>query len=128
MKSIRVLVFLVILTLLAYCSEKDEIFQPYINHDITACGVNDPLNNLPWLNEIVTLANSDETGNYLGTIWLKEYESQEFFVTNMMLGSGGLMYWTFNCSGEFDPVGDSDFYNSFCDCEIIYSNLPENIR
>ncbi|MBL7014225.1 MAG: hypothetical protein ISR83_07370 [Candidatus Marinimicrobia bacterium] len=55
-----------------------------------ACGVADPLNDLPWLNEIVTISKSDNTGNYVGTIWLIEYEGQYLFVTDMMLGSGGI--------------------------------------
>ena len=116
MISSRFLICLLFLTLSWSCNDnKDEI---------TACGVHDPINDLPWLNEIVTLANDDDTGFYIGTIWLTSYEGQELFVTNMSLGSGGIMYWVFDCNGEHAPVEDIEFYNSLCDCDIIFSNMP----
>jgi hypothetical protein len=38
---------------------------------------------------------TDKTGNYWGTIWLEKYKGQDVFVTNMGLGSGGIMYYFF---------------------------------
>jgi len=65
-----------------------------------ACGVIDPAKNITWLVELIEKAKTDKTGNYLGEIWLEKFKGQDIFVTNMMLGSGGVMYWFFDCSGN----------------------------
>lgn len=57
--------------------------------------------NLHWLKELIQKAETDKTGNYLGCIWLeKTNDGKDIFVTNMMLGSGGVMYWYFDCCGN----------------------------
>ena len=115
-KATNVLLLLFIFCLSSCNEDKD---------DVTACGVNDPINDLAWLNEIVTMANTDQTGNYIGTIWLINYEGQESIVTDMALGSGGIKYWIFDCSGELAKVKDyTNFSDSLRDSEIIYSNFP----
>jgi hypothetical protein len=91
--------------------------------DFHACGVDDIGNNLKWLNDIIVTSKTDKTGNYLGNIWYKKYNNQDFIVTNMMLGSGGLMYHTFNCSGESSPVDDISFYNSLSENDILYTSI-----
>lgn len=71
---------------------------------ISACGVNDPLNELTWLNELVIQSNTDKSGNYIGNIWIKNYQDKDIIVTDMSLGSGnnyfetdiGLRYTFFN--------------------------------
>jgi hypothetical protein len=78
--------------------EKIEI--PDIVDSITACGVKQPQKNLPWLAIMVIKAQADMTGNYAGTVWLEKYKGRDMFVTNMMLGSGGVLYWFFDCSGN----------------------------
>ena len=123
MKLSRLLILLVFVSQLWSCSEKDEAYQPFYNNEVEACGVSDPLNNLFWLKEIVDSENQNDI-EYMGAIWLKQYQDLDFFVTDMSLGSGGLAYCTFNCSGEFNPIVDDDFYTSLCDCEIIYINRP----
>ena len=70
------------------------------NPQVVCCGVENPQNNLLWLNDLIRKANSDKTGNYVGTIWLEEYKGKNFFITNMMLGSGGVLYWIFDCNGN----------------------------
>jgi len=87
---------------------------------VNACGIEDIGNNLPWLNDIITASIDDKTGNYLGKIWCKEYNGQDYIITNMALGSGGIAYHTFNCAGESAPVPDEDFYNTLADKEIIW--------
>jgi hypothetical protein len=67
---------------------------------VAACGCEQSQKDLPWLKELIKKANTDKTGNYWGTIWLEKYKGQDIFVTNMMLGSGGIMYWFFDCSGN----------------------------
>lgn len=89
---------------------------------VNACGVNDIGNNLPWLKDIITKSIDDNTGNYWGRIWCKKYNNQYYIVTDMMLGSGGLAYHTFNCAGEFSPVNDIRFYNSLSEREIVWKS------
>ena len=67
---------------------------------INACGVIDPAKNLPWLAELIEKAKNDNTGNYFGRIWLEKFKEQNIFVTDMMLGSGGIMYYFFDCNGN----------------------------
>jgi hypothetical protein len=89
---------------------------------VNACGVNDIGNNLPWLKDIITKSLVDNTGNYWGRIWCKKYNNQYYIVTDMMLGSGGLLYHTFNCAGEFTPVNDIRFYNLLSEREIVWKS------
>ena len=80
--------------------KKQEEKGYYVNNTITAGGIKDPAENLPWLKELIQKAKTDKTGNYLGCIWLVSHNEQDYFVTNMMLGSGGIMYWIFDCKGN----------------------------
>ena len=59
--------------------------------------------NLPWLKELIKKAETDTTlmqSNYWGCIWLESYKGKDFFITNMMLGSGGVLLWVFDCHGN----------------------------
>ena len=79
---------------------------------ICACGVRNPAKNLPWLAELIEKAEYDKIappyepgddyrpGHYLGQIWLGKFKGQDIFRTNMMLGSGGIAFWYFDCSGN----------------------------
>lgn len=78
------------------------------NTAINPCGVSDPAKNLPWLAELIEKIKTDSTGNYMGEIWLEKFKEQDIFVTNMMLGSGGIMYWFFDCSGNHLTSMESD--------------------
>ena len=68
--------------------------------DFIACGCEEPQKELLWLKELIQKAEKDETGNYWGCIWLEKYKGQDIFMTNMMLGSGGVAYWVFDCHGN----------------------------
>jgi hypothetical protein len=74
--------------------------ETIVDEIVTACGVRQPQENLPWLKEMIMKAETDKTGNYWGTIWLVKYKGLDIFVNNMMLGSGGVLYWIFDCSGN----------------------------
>ena len=50
------------------------------------------LENLHWLKTLIDLSKTDKTGNCIGCIWLESYNGQDIFVTNMGLGSGGVLY------------------------------------
>jgi len=80
---------------------------------VCACGVNNPAKKLPWLAELIEKAKTDETGNYLGSIWLENYKGQDIFVTDMALGSGGIAYWFFDCNGNHHVFVDKDDFLSF---------------
>jgi hypothetical protein len=119
------------------------------DENIVACGMHQPQKNLPWLKELIEKAEIDRTGNYVGTIWLVRYREQDIFVTNMGLGSGGILYWFLDCVGNHldgggDPsaytgvssqfsVEDPDDFVRFVlslrlyenrDVPVIYSNIP----
>jgi hypothetical protein len=122
------------------------------NGEIVACGVHQPQENLPWLKELIVKAETDRTGQCLGSIWLVRYRGQDIFVTNMGFGSGGIAYWFLDCSGNhlirkneegsYCPsayIGDGHFFvedeedfGSFIsnlrlenkDIPVIYSNIP----
>lgn len=119
-KGVFVLISFGLLIILLGC-EKESDSE---NKSITACGVENPTENLAWLAEIISKAESDNTGNYLGQIWIKKYNDTDYIVTNMAMGSGGIMYYCFNCNGVIANIVDIDFYNSLTDNEIVYSNIP----
>ncbi|MDR1722541.1 MAG: hypothetical protein LBR84_01210 [Tannerella sp.] len=45
-----------------------------ITEQSTACGCENPQENLAWLKALIQKSETDKTGNYLGTIWLLNYE------------------------------------------------------
>jgi hypothetical protein len=110
----------------------------YTCNTCTACGVGDPHKSLSWLAGLIEKAETDATGNYKGTIWLVNHKRQDYFITNMMLGSGGTLYWIFNCVGShFDNGNDClldnkhftlpDDFPSLSNLEldiVVYSNVP----
>jgi hypothetical protein len=124
MKKITLMFFFSLIFFSCDKKEKDDYIAPcskIINFN--ACGVDDIGNNLKWLNDIINISTSDRTGNYIGRIWYKKYNNQDFIVTDMMLGSGGVAYHTYNCSGESSPVDDISFYNSLSEKDILYTNI-----
>jgi hypothetical protein len=94
---------------------------------IRACGIDDPAKKLPWLAELINKAENDNSGNYLGTIWLEKYNEQDIFVTDMMFGSGGIMYYFFDCSGNHYISNNWEYENCpACDFVGGYHVLIEN--
>ena len=67
---------------------------------ILVCNVKNPITELEWLNEIVSKAENDTTGNYAGTIYLETYKENQVFYIDMAIGSGGLAGHWFNCNGS----------------------------
>jgi hypothetical protein len=98
--------------------------------EINTCGVTDPAKNLPWLAELIEKAEYDKTagpykpgddykpGHYAGQIWLEKYKGQDLFVTNMMLGSGGVLCWFFDCSGNH-LVPKNGQYETCTACQYV---------
>ncbi|MGI6340032.1 MAG: hypothetical protein ACOXZV_11750 [Bacteroidales bacterium] len=81
------------------------------------CGCEQPQKELPWLKELIIKAETDKTGNYWGTIWLLNYKGQDIFVTDMMLGSGGIANYFFNCSG--DHLVWKNGIDSYCPSDFV---------
>jgi hypothetical protein len=106
--AMKHLCIFVLFICLASCAPKDDDADDDGN-DIVACGVRQPQKNLPWLKAWIEKAETDQTGHYWGVIWLVKYKEKDLFVTNMMLGSGGIANWYFDCSGNhFIPKGGED--------------------
>ena len=114
-KIFTVLIVLLNLLVLISCDEEK------VNKKI--CGVENPTTDLTWLSDIITQAEDDQTGNYVGKIWIQGYQGSDYVVTNMMLGSGGLRFHCFDCEGNLNPVDDINFYSSLTDQELVYTNL-----
>ena len=109
--------------------------------EITACGAVHPEKNLPWLAEFIEKAESDKTGHYVGQIWLEKFKEEDIFITDMMLGSGGVAYWYFDCSGnhfvskewgdEYCPackfVGNHHAFMEDADFQYFILNMKKNI-
>ena len=88
----------------------------------SVCGCDNPQIELTWLKELIQKAE-DYTSpawlHYYGCIWIAEFKGQEILVTNMMLGSGGVMYWVFDCNGNhFAPRG----YEACPACQFVRNN------
>jgi len=98
------LIFFVCL-LISSCSQKDSI-----------CGCENPQEELTWLKELIQKADTDKTGNYWGCIWHGKFRGKDIFITEMMLGSGGVAFWAFDCKGNH-------FVSHGCDeciaCEFV---------
>lgn len=120
MKKLIIITIIIFLTLPA-CKKKDTI------NDTKICGVNDPATELPWLAEIIAKAETDTTGNYLGTIYLEYYKNIPVFFTNMGMGSGGAIGHWFNCDGSRFTLADKTelykFYTNMKLNKIIYTNF-----
>lgn len=97
---------------------------------IAYCGCENPQENILWLKELIHKAETDNTGNYKGTIWLLNYKGQDMFVTDMMMGSGGILYYFFDCSGNkivWNTTKNeelSSFTQELKSAKVIYTNVP----
>jgi hypothetical protein len=104
-----------------------KIIDDEANENITACGIKNPQKNLPWLSELIQKGETDKTLNYMGSIWLEKYNGQDVFVTNMGLGSGGLLYHFFDCEGKPLIIEGDDNFNNFATNmkleTLVYSNF-----
>jgi hypothetical protein len=123
-----------------FSNRPKKIEIPDIDNAITACNVHQPQKELPWLAAMIIKAEADMSGNYWGTIWLEKYKGQDIFVTNMMLGSGGIMYYFFDCSGNhltsrsgegYCPsnfVGNGHFFIEDIEDEIGFDAFIPNMK
>ena len=83
---------------------------------LTSCKSDDNsiTENLPWIEKLIALSTADNTGNYLGCVWLEKFEGMDVYVTNMAFGSGGVMYYYFDRSGAsiiLDSYSEYKYHN-----------------
>ncbi len=102
---------LVFMTIFLGCEKKPDLK--------IVCGVENPAENLAWLADLISKAENDNTGNYIGHIWIKAYNGKDYIITDMAMGTGGIMYYCFNCQGEIDTIADLYFYNSLNDDDLV---------
>nr|WKN34113.1 hypothetical protein K4G66_17180 [Tunicatimonas sp. TK19036] len=114
-KMLPVIIALMNLLVIASCEEE--------SNNKKVCGVENPTTDLTWLSDIISQAENDQTGSFTGKIWIKSYQNTDYVVTNMPLGSGGLMFHCFDCEGNFNPIDDLEFYKSLNDQELVYTNV-----
>ena len=117
--------FLIIISCL-FCLFLLSCKQEIEEKETSACGVDNPAKNLLWLAELIEKAENDKAGHYMGQIWLESYKGKDVFVTDMMLGSGGIAYWFFDCSGNHFLVEDVDIQSFVSNMKldvIIYSSF-----
>jgi hypothetical protein len=112
------------------CNKKDSVGPELL----TACGVTNPAENLPWLKEMIVKAEEDRLtkahkGNYTGSIYQITWRGQDVFWTNFAMGSGGIGVRAFNCDGQwiskdFTPDETEEFIKVYNNNKLIYTNLP----
>jgi hypothetical protein len=116
-------VLLFILAGIVACEEKEPQYEIYENHEISACGVDDPLINLDWLDKFIT-ENKESTYN----ITIHLYNNTEtledkiviFFDIDTYTNGKTILYpidpyssnQVYTCSGERLFVDDSGEINS----------------
>jgi PBP1b-binding outer membrane lipoprotein LpoB len=92
------------------------------NNENIICGVKDPIEDLEWLNKIVSIAMNDTTGNYIGSIYLENYNNNQVFYIDMSLGSGGLSGHWFNCNGSSLTI-DNDNLPVATKDNVLFTNI-----
>ncbi len=96
-------------------------------NSVGVCNCEEPREDIPWLKELINKADTDDTGNYKGTIWFLNYKGQDVFVTDMMMGSGGILYYFFDCEGNKITLDTNETLYSFTqklkNATIIYTNV-----
>jgi len=122
----KLLLFLAIAFFFLSCEkEEDTHIKPL--KEISACGYDDPLNQLEWLNKLANKSLDNKTGNYIGSIWIITYEDSDIIVTDMALGSGGIMYYFFDCNGEqhsnLEDLDLDELNNHLTDSTKIFTSL-----
>ena len=121
---------------LNFCSKLNRIGLDGIKEKmICACEVINPAKSLPWLAELIANAEEDTVNHYgILSIWLEEYNGQDVFVVNTMLGnvgsaiSGHSAYYVFDCQGHGVLIGfDEDVGIDVAEQDIFFNNLKKDI-
>lgn len=119
----KVLLFLIIAFFTISC-EKDEYTYIKPLKEISACGKDDPLNQLEWLNSKILKGKDPSTSNFIENIWIKKYGDEDVIVIDFGLTSS--MYSTYDCTGNSICIDNQDFFNSLEENELIYKYVIES--
>lgn len=103
-----------------------------VNKANAACNSPAPQQSLGWLSDIIRKAEEDRLtlkhkGNYMGKIYLTSYQAQPVFYITMMMGSGGIYAYMYDCKGSRIYIAESDvtsFYQQAQQGTLIYSTMP----
>lgn len=90
--------------------------------DDNFCGVKDPKNDLIWLKEIISIAETHQNVHYMGYIYAELYSKRDVIYVEMSLGFSGLMGHWFNCDGT-DLIFSINSPPSPTKKRLIYSNV-----
>ncbi|MFC2089474.1 hypothetical protein ACFLT1_01765 [Bacteroidota bacterium] len=111
----RLIRFLLILSILVISCKKE------INYNNVACGIENPTENINWIKDIVSIAETDTTGNYFGSIYLEEFQGYDVIFIKMMMGSGGVYGYWYNCDGTKMVFEDTIIFPKMDN--LIYTNI-----
>ena len=112
----KVNTLLILLIILFAYSCKKEYIEPL--NDISACGKEDPLNQLSWLNSKVRNGKDPSNTDFIEHVWIKEYKGEDIIIIEFGLTS--TVYDPFNCSGVGVKIHDINFYNTLSDNDLVY--------
>ncbi len=116
----KALLYLFILSFTLSCAkDKDHYIKAL--HDISACGKDDPLNQLEWLNTKILNGKDPANTNFIENLWIKKYKGEDIIVIDFSLTSS--KYSTFDCSGKSITISDQDFFDSLSEDVLIYKNV-----
>ena len=106
-------------------TDEDSIIYIEPVNPISACGVNDPLNELEWLHDLI-IDTKEMKGWFVEHVWTKKnYDQKDIFVITICPSSIAL--YLFDCQGNAISVGNdvqywNVFVNSLTDNDLIYSD------
>jgi len=118
MKTIILLVLGVIFFTLSCEKDGNGYIKPL--KEISACGYDDPLNQLEWLKSKILDGEDPSKTSFIENVWIKEYGGEDVVVVDFGLTSS--VFSTFNCSGESMTINDQSFYDSLGEDELIYNH------
>lgn len=111
-----IIIFLFIFFALQGC-KKENYFESL--NEINACGVEDPLNQLNWLNRIVAEGQDVSTSTFVESIWIIQWNEENIIVIDF--GLKATMYSIYNCEGEEINWDNLDIDNYLSDNRLIYN-------
>ena len=118
MKTKLLLVLAVIFFILSCKKDKDTYIKPL--KVISACGYNDPLNQLEWLNSKINNGKDSSKTSFIENVWIKQYQNKDIIV--IRFPGINSPYSTFECSGMAISISDFDFFNTLSVENLIYEN------
>lgn len=71
-----------------------------------------------------TIAETDTTGNYFGSIYLEQYLGDDIIFVQMPMGSGGIYGYWYNCDGTQIVFEDTTIFPKRD--KLIYSIIEGN--